>query len=267
MPTLLKMTLKTPSVRPKGLLGVPLHGLIFSALERQSLTLSAQVHKAEIKAFRIGQSRWETGEGQSHLSFQLAVLDDALLLPLQQALAPGSLHGERDSTLRGEVQESSIIQQTTYADFYAQHASAVSGRTLLFELLTPTTFRQTDLDMPFPIPKTVFYGLQRRWEAFSDLHFGPELNDWIGRAVRVQDFQLWPRQAHFKGMRGASLTASVGRVEYVIAKPGDAEPTFVRLLADYANYAGLGYKTAYGLGHVEAAGWQHDPRPSNSSVI
>ena len=52
------------------------------------------------------------------------------------------------------------------------------------------------------------------------------------------------------------MTACVGEVKYVLARPGDVEPTFVRLLAEYANYAGVGYKTTFGLGHVEAWGWQ-----------
>ncbi|SEJ94291.1 Uncharacterized conserved protein [Deinococcus reticulitermitis] len=262
MPALLEIELDTPHARPTGLLGVPLHGLIFSALERVNPALSTRIHEAEIKPFRIGQSRWDEGEdGPGQVRFQLGLLDDELLGYVLQALAPGSLHGDPDSTLRGEVRAARTALQESYAALYARHASGTTGRQLRFEFLTPTTFRANDLDLPFPVPKTLFYGLQRRWEAFSDLHFGPELNDWISRAVRVQDFGLRPRRAHFKGMRNAALTACVGEVEYLIARPGDAEPTFARLLADYANYSGVGYKTAYGLGHVETSGWRSPAAP------
>ncbi|WP_191301105.1 CRISPR system precrRNA processing endoribonuclease RAMP protein Cas6 [Deinococcus indicus] len=257
MPALVEVTLHVLSARPGGLLGVPLHGLLFSALERVNAALSERLHAAEVKGFRIGQSRWEETASGAHLTFQVGVLDDSLLGPLLEALTVGRTHGSEATTLRGEVLAAQITAQESYGDLYARHASDVSGRDLHFTFLTPTTFRTTDLDMPFPVPKTVYYGLQRRWEAFSDLHFGAELTNWVGRAVRVRDYRLKPRTVQFKGARGSAMTASLGEVHYVIARPGDAEPTFVRLLTEFANYAGVGYKTTFGLGHVETWGW-HD---------
>lgn len=258
MPALLEATLHTPHPRPQGLLGVPLHGLLFSALEGVDSALSAQLHAAQIKSFRIGPSQWEEGEDVHRISFQVGLLDDGLLDLLLTALAPGTEFGSVETTLRGQVINAQVRAQESYEAMYNRHAQHVRGRQVSFHFLTPTTFRVTDLDLPFPVPKTVFYGLQTRWEHFCDLHFGPELNDWIGRAVRVQDFRLRPRTVHFKGMRGASILACVGDVDYAVTRPGDAEPVFVRLLADYANYAGVGYKTAFGLGHVEAEGWHSD---------
>lgn len=259
MPALLEVILETAHQRPTGLLGVPLHGLIFSALETLSPALSTRIHDAPIKPFRIGQSHWEEAENgaNSLVSFQLGVLDDGLLEQVLEALAVGTRHGDAESTLRSEVVDIVVTRQESYNDLYARHASAVTGRLMRFEFLTPATFKTTDMDMPFPVPKTVFYGLQRRWETFSDLHFSADLSDWVGRAVHVQDFRLFPRRAHFKGVRSSTLTACVGEAEYYMARPGDAEPTFVRLLADYANYSGVGYKTAYGLGHVETSGWHN----------
>lgn len=256
MPTLLEVTLDVRSPRPGGLLGVPLHGLLFSALERVSPALSTRVHEAEVKGFRIGQTQWTDAGDSAQVVFQVGILDDALVDPLLSALVPGRWHGTEESTLVAAVQGVRIAAQESYGDLYARHAADVRGRDLHLEFLTPVTFRTTDMDMPFPVPKTVYYGLQRRWEAFSDLQFGPELNDWVGRAVRVREYRLRPRSVHFKGARGAAMTGSVGEVQFQIARPGDAEPTFVRLLTEFANYAGVGYKTTYGLGHVEAWGWE-----------
>ena len=256
MPALLEVTLHTAQSRPSGLLGVPLHGLLFHALERLGPALSASIHAAQIKPFRIGQSDWQAGEDRHRVVFQVGVLDDALLDSMLEALALDTELGQPGDTLSGVVEAIQISAQESYAAMYSRHAEGVSGRQFTMQLLTPTTFRTTDLDMPFPVPKTVFFGLQRRWETMCDLHFGPTLNDWVGRAVRVQDFRLRSRSVQFKGMRGAAMTACVGEVEYLLNYPGSAEPTFVRLLADYANYAGIGYKTAYGLGHVEAGGWR-----------
>jgi len=258
MPALLEVTLHTEYPRPPGLLGVPLHGLLFHALERLDPDLSASIHAAQVKPFRIGQSDWQDGEDMDRVVLQVGVLDDALLDILLEALAPETELGQSGDSLCGVIAEVQVTAQESYAAMYSRHAEAVSGRHFTMQFLTPTTFRTTELDMPFPVPKTVFFGLQRRWETLCDLHFGESLNDWVGRAVRVQDFRLRSRSVHFKGMRGAAVTACVGEVDYLLNYPGSAEPMFVRLLADYANYAGVGYKTAYGLGHVEVGGW-HEP--------
>lgn len=265
MPALLEVTLSAHTPRPAGLLGVPLHGLLFSALERVSPSLSAQLHAAEVKGFRVGQAQWTDDAGGAQLIFQVGVLDDTLLEPLLSALTPGRDHGSAEMTLRATTQSVRVTAQESYGDLYARHAADVRGRDLHLSFLTPTTFRTTDLDMPFPVPKTLYYGLQRRWEAFSDLHFGPEFNDWVGRAVRVRDYRLRPRNVHFKGARGAAMTASLGEVHYQLARPGDAEPTFVRLLTEFANYAGVGYKTTFGLGHVETWGWEERGAPDGAS--
>ncbi|THF70971.1 CRISPR system precrRNA processing endoribonuclease RAMP protein Cas6 [Deinococcus sp. Arct2-2] len=267
MPALLEVTLHTPHARPTGLLGVPLHGLIFSALEAVSPALSAQIHAAQVKPFRIAQSWWEEGEGLHRVTFQLGVLDDSLIDPMLAALAEGTEHGDPEATLRGVVVDLQVLAQESYEALYSRHAQSVTGRQLSLRFLTPTTFRVTDLELPFPTPKTVFAGLQVRWEHFCDLHFGPDLNDWVSRAVRVQDFRLRSRTVYFKGMRGNAMSACVGDVDYSITRPGDAEPTFVRLLADYANYAGVGYKTTFGLGHVEAAGWRDSALEATGDAV
>lgn len=258
MPALLELTLGTTAPRPRGLLGVPLHGLVFAALECQDPVLSAQIHAAAVKPFRVGAAQWQEqdNEGGAVVRFLLGVLADDLTDVLLETFAPGSVHGDEDATLWGEVLSLEVLARETYEALYTRHAGNTSGRTIHLRLLTPTTFQTTGLDLPFPVPKTVFYGLQRRWEAFSALRFGEDLNGWVGRAVRVQDFQLRPRSVHFKGMREAALSACVGEVQFTLARPGDIEPAFVRLLADYANFAGIGYKTTYGLGHVEAWGWR-----------
>ena len=258
MPALLEIAFQTLGERPRGLLGVPLHGLTFAALQSVDAPKAAEIHAAQVKPFRIGSAHWQGGEGTQagHLTFVLAVLDDGILPLLQTALAAERTFESPDKTLRGQVLECAVKAQDSYEAIYARHTAAgVGGRDLHFRFATPTTFRSSELDLPFPLPKTLFYGLQARWEAFSDLHFGPDLNAWISRSVRVKDFSLRSRSVHFKGMREAALSACVGEVQYQIARPGDFEPTFVRLLADYARYAGVGYKTAYGLGHVETWGW------------
>lgn len=254
MPALLEVTVGVRNQRPRGLLGVPVHGAVFEALELYQPALSLHLHEAQIKPFRIGAVDWKAAEEEemAQVSFQIGLLDDSLISDFLQALQIGTLLGRMDDTFYGETLDCQVVRHESYEAMYSRHVSMVTGRHLHFELLTPTTFKANDIDSPFPVPKTVFYGLQKRWEAFCNLHMGEELNDWISRSVRVDDYRLFPRNASFKGQRGSQLKASVGEVTFQIARPSESGPLLVRLLTEYANYSGIGYKTTYGLGHVYA---------------
>lgn len=253
MPALLEVTLHPDAPRPRGLPGVSIHGLAFSALERAHPALSARVHAAPTKPFRVAGVTWTDDE----VRFQVGVLSDELTSVLQDAFAPGVLAGRADDTLRGEVRASVITASASYRDLYERHLTRGSwGRALHWTLHTPLAFHQSGLDVPFPIPRLMYRNLQRRWEAFTDLHFGPHLEAWVEASVRVQDYKLFPRRVHFKGNRESELTGSVGNVTLWIARPGTYEPGALRLLSEYANYAGVGYKTTFGLGHVTVSGWR-----------
>ena len=116
MPALLQVTIGTRQPRPSGFLGVPVHGLLFSALETVSPALSAQLHAAEVKGFRIGQVRWEEGPEGAQVVFQVGVLDDALLDPLLEALTVGRTHGDEQTSLWGELLDMQVTARTSYGD-------------------------------------------------------------------------------------------------------------------------------------------------------
>lgn len=252
MPALLTVEFQALTERPRGWLGVPVHGLVFAALERANLALSARLHGAQVKPFRIAGVEWDD---DGRVRFGLGVLADELTGVLLEAFVPGRTYGDANDTLVGECVAVTLERESSYARLYEHIANDTGGRTLRWSLLSPTTFHVSGMDLPYPTPRLLFGGLQRRWEHFSPLHFGEGFVPWVEASVSVRDFRLFPRRVHFKGVRDAAMTASVGNFELFVVRPGDMEPMAARLLATYANFAGVGYKTAYGLGHVEVGGW------------
>lgn len=261
MPALFQVSVtpETPE-KPNGWLGLFLYHGLQALIEQHSLQEAKRLSTGSIKPFRIGAITWQDPlheEDRAEVQFQLAVLDDDLIEAVSQLLHAGQAFGQEEALLSGEIKSCELLTQTTYTQLYERHATEVRGRHLHFTFLSPTTF-SSEISMPFPLPRIAFYRLQETWESWSNLHFG-NLNDWIARAVNVKDFRLYPRTVYLRGMRGGAVTAAVGEVTYEIAYPGDVEPQFIRLLADYAHFAGLGAHTIYGLGHVQVSGWQTAP--------
>ncbi|WP_344983058.1 hypothetical protein [Deinococcus rubellus] len=217
MPAPLEVTFHTEHLRPPGLL--------FHALERLAPELSASIHAAQLKPFHISQSDWQDDDDMDRVVFQVGVLNDALL----EALALETDLGQSVNSLCDVISDVQISAQESYVAMYSRHAESVSGRHFTTQFLTPTTFRVTEPDMLFPVPKTVFFGLQQRWETMCDLNLGGSLNDWVGWAVHMQDFRLRSQSGHFKCMCGAAMTAFMGEVDDLLNHLGSAELTFVLL--------------------------------------
>lgn len=130
---------------------------------------------------------------------------------------------------------------------------------LTLEFDSPTGFggvdrpwgRETTL---LPEPLRVFGGLARRWQRFAPAGLAeaiePEaLNGYLEERVRVEEYALRTQRLH---LRQAQLVGFVGRCTYLL--PSDDAGNHLRrqvhLLADYAFYAGVGHKTAQGLGRT-----------------
>lgn len=252
MPSLIEIHMHTQNPKPSGWLGVPVHGLIYAALESAHPKLSKTVHEAQIKPFRVAGVQWQ----EDTVRFQVGILSDELKDVLQEALQAGTYAGEAHHTLNGEVLQQTVLQESTYSELYESHLVQGSlGRNLHFDFQSPVAFQQYGISMPFPVPRLMFLSLAQRFKHFGNLDLGEGLDHWVQESLSIQDFKLFPRKVYFKGMRDSTVMGSTGHISLFIQKPGVMEPPAVRMLTEYANYAGIGYKTTYGLGNVVASGW------------
>lgn len=150
---------------------------------------------------------------------------DGFPFKLKQILAlPGSSH------LVGASQYSLLTQlpQTTPA--------------LTLRFVSPTSFRQQRHVQPFPLPHTVFSGLQKRWNKFAPNRFALPRIDWQSFAA---SYDLKTRSVYLKGK---PQVGAEGRVTYRFTDPEQAR--IAHQLAHFANFAGVGRKTAMGMGQT-----------------
>lgn len=258
MPAVLHIHIPIEGHPPKGWLGIPIHGLIFNALEQSCPQMATLLHDASQKPFRIAQIKWT----QAGLYFDIGILDDSLIPLFTTSFRLGQNVGALGRTLRGSIQKCEILQYCSYSDLYQKHLEQGSnGRDIHIDLHSPLCFHQSALDNPFPIPRLIYRSLGKRFAHFSHLPFSDTFEAWVEGSVRVTDYQLNPQHVFFKGNQSSTLTGSVGWVKLRIMKTNHHFSSQMRMLSEYAQYAGIGYKTTLGLGHVHTSGWYINPHP------
>jgi CRISPR-associated endoribonuclease Cas6 len=204
------------------------------------------------------------------LTVRIASLDDRIY----PAIAAWGLRlSERTAQLklgRVDLQVSRILVTSQSGEPWAGYATfdqllrqASDRHTLIqLEFATPVCFRQGSLDEPVPLPRHVFGGLARRWNAAFENQLplpleipgqtdSPDgLLKWIEEhLVLTHPFQF--RSGVLDEGGGRKVTGFVGRASYRIV--GDHSPAFVyfiNLLAAAAFFMGLGKKTSRGAGMV-----------------
>ncbi|MCQ3933174.1 MAG: hypothetical protein DPW16_22220 [Chloroflexi bacterium] len=178
--------------------------------------------------------------------------------------------------------------QTNYQTLAADHQRQAPPREFQMDFLTPTTFKVKGVDMPLPIPAHVFGGLERRWRELSGMALPRALNPFLDYFVAVEEvhrvntvhlrlqadhqtgftgqvtFKIKPTSEQLpKDVRQYEKFTSTGREAYryqdayelnELLKSGQqARADLARavgLLADVAQYVGVGRKTAMGMGFV-----------------
>jgi CRISPR-associated endoribonuclease Cas6 len=142
---------------------------------------------------------------------------------------------------------------------YASFSDLISGATseaiisMRFLSLTAFSLGEVDSSGPrfgiFPEPSLVFDSLLRRWNQFASepMHNPREWQHWVGDHVVVRRYRtesdLWQFKHH-------PQIGFVGNCAYEVKGDYPSEIRKTNALADFAFYAGVGYKTTMGMGQV-----------------
>lgn len=110
------------------------------------------------------------------------------------------------------------------------------------KIASPLAFKRGDLHHPLPEPELFFGNLLRRWNEALPVPLPRQL-DW--NAVGVSRLEL--RSERFSLRRGGTVVGCKGRIGFVFR--GDpAQKYLFHLLLRFAFFAGVGVKTAQGMG-------------------
>jgi CRISPR-associated endoribonuclease Cas6 len=122
-------------------------------------------------------------------------------------------------------------------------------RSFTLQFHSPTTFRSGGQNMPFPLPRFVFLTLAEKWNRYSPVHLGEKVAPMLAERVLLTKYDLRTRMLDFGRYRQVGF---IGRCEFHIeTNKDDLWRQIPHLLADFAFYAGVGYKTTMGMGQVE----------------
>lgn len=112
---------------------------------------------------------------------------------------------------------------------------------------TPTAFKAGDLDLPLPLPRLVFGGLLRKWNAFSPFPLGISPQE-LERKVALAEACIRTK-AFYDGR--SRIVGFVGRARFRVLRGSSPELLrAVNVLARFAFFAGVGRKTTHGMGLV-----------------
>lgn len=133
------------------------------------------------------------------------------------------------------------------------HAGCCLPRSAAVEFTSPTTFHSQNaarqrMNIPLPLPALVLGSLFERWQAFSPLSLDPDTRRYAEEMVVLSRYRLQTRLLHLK--EAGRETGFVGEAAFVSLSGAPYWVGVLHLLAAYAFYAGVGAKTAMGLGQA-----------------
>ncbi|MGI0485892.1 CRISPR system precrRNA processing endoribonuclease RAMP protein Cas6 [Pantanalinema rosaneae CENA516] len=216
--------------------GRAIHALCLRWFSLANELLGTQLHQAE----NLPLSLVMKSVSARQLYLRIGLLQKSLLAPLLWGLAQdlGTELTLTDIPCRiGHGVD--ILQSSTYEAL----AQLPLQSTIDLQFLTPTSFKQGKVIQPFPLPELVFNSLLRRWNAFAPLDLQFPSIEWRGvtAAYELKTYAL--------KMKGGAEIGAQGMVRYQFADPTQAQ--IATTLAQFARFAGVGRKTAMGMGQTK----------------
>ncbi|MBD2451103.1 CRISPR system precrRNA processing endoribonuclease RAMP protein Cas6 [Nostoc sp. FACHB-152] len=216
-------------------LGRAIHAQCFQWFANTDPTLAQHLHQQENVPFTLGIKYLSSKK----IQLRITLLKQELLAPLLWGLH-NNLGGEITlSGVRCRLNEWIDISQ---ASSFTKLLEMPCKNTIKLQFLSPTSFKQGGAIQPFPLPDLVFNGLLRRWNHFAPakLKF-PEIK-WNSF---VSAFEL---KTHALKLEGG---AEIGSEGWVMYRFSDSElAKIATVLAHFAHFAGVGRKTAMGMGQT-----------------
>lgn len=245
MPTLLEIPVLGKGMPPRNVYRA-LHANVLRWLSAAAPEFGAAVHDRPIrKPFAISGLWGERG----YWWWRVALLDDTLWEPFWAgALLTSDLNVDGRSY---QVRWADAHVIRLEYELIALEAETATHIPMAF--VSPTTFRAGDLDMPLPVPHSVFRSWLSRWNDFAApaSGFSESLLDVIHEHVAISGISSLQTVTHDLGR--SSPVGFVGEVTFVITRSESLNEGVVKrlnALAQYAEFCGTGRKTTQGMGQT-----------------
>jgi CRISPR-associated endoribonuclease Cas6 len=131
-----------------------------------------------------------------------------------------------------------LANTSSYQDLF----KITPEKTISFRFHSPTSFKQNNCIQPFPLPELVFSNLLRRWNTFAPAEYHFSKVEWQGMTAA---YDLKTKVIK----KEVTEIGSVGWVKYEFKNEEQAR--VATTLANFANFSGVGRKTALGMGQTQ----------------
>ena len=141
-------------------------------------------------------------------------------------------------------------QSVSYADMFRKHyIMADAPRLIRLHFETATAFKSNGQYVNMPTAKMILFGLVRRYDMTCNIHdtIYDTLFDEIEQRVTISGFRI--RSASFS-LEGVRIPAFLGEITLRVSGNSTFR-SYINMLCDYAQYSGVGIKTALGMGRVK----------------
>ncbi len=248
-------------------MGQVLHAFFLDSVKKLDRQLSEQLHEpAPVKPFTVSplwgevvfeDNRWRLFPGKEYW-FRVTSISSSLSRWLQDTWVhalPGEINlAGANFKLCGytfDHNKHGWAGSSSYEDIYNNAVSGNKvGNKITLHFHSPTTFRTRGVNYPLPDPQKVFLNLLQKWNHYSPINLGDNFTEIIAQSVFPGACKIATRIMHFDKYKQVGFT---GTCTYVIKKgQDDIMARVIHMLAEYAFYAGIGYKTTMGMGQGRA---------------
>lgn len=217
-------------------LGRAIHAQCFHWLAAADSALAERLHQKDNFPITLAI---KPGSSRQQMYLRIGLLQKELLAPLLWGLSQ-DIGGE--ITLTGipcRLGKWVDILQTSSFEALSQ---VPTQKVIELQFLSPTSFKQAQGIQPFPLPELVFGSLLRRWNAFAPVELQFPVVEWKGFTAAYE------LKTHAFKMKGGAEIGSCGWVRYEFPA---SQAAIATVLAHFACFAGVGRKTAMGMGQAK----------------
>lgn len=158
----------------------------------------------------------------------------------------------RQKNMELQIVGKEFLPATDYGSLAEKYfAHPLAGRYVSFDFLTSCSFKSEGQYVIFPQPQFVLGSLIKRWNAFADKERldAQGLTQDLSQEVYVADYNM--RMQPFS-VDSARIPAFRG-IYTLGMKNNLMSNRIIAMLGEYANYCGIGIKTALGMGAVRTS--------------
>ena len=241
--------------------GKLLHGALFKILNEIDPEASQRIHdQVRSKIFSSGLLEPENPQKNSRdlailsgnvYRWRVAALNEEMLKLLLSIREGTEIRIGRNKFVFEE-----IVADGRYKTGVVEEKILVAGaleinnaRAITFQFITPATFRRDNMDYPFPLPELVFGSLARKWcENGMPVDLDPEVVK--EKAWYVKPFAWKGHSVMGYSAKNQGVTGFIGKFTYSLDDVSSEWRQIFLMLAQYADFAGVGRITGQGFGRV-----------------